>query len=53
MLTVIFIEPDGAEYPIAVKSVTTARDAAVDNGVPGIDGDCGGGGRLRDLPRAC
>ena len=42
MPTVIFIEPDGAEYPIAVKSGTTARDAAVNNGVPGIDGDCGG-----------
>ena len=42
MPTVIFIEPDGAEYPIVVKSGTTARDAAVNNGVPGIDGDCGG-----------
>jgi 2Fe-2S ferredoxin len=42
MPTVIFIEPDGTEFSIAVKSGTTARDAAVNNGVPGIDGDCGG-----------
>ncbi len=42
MPTVIFIKPDGREIPVVVKSGTSARDAAVDNSVPGIDGDCGG-----------
>jgi 2Fe-2S ferredoxin len=42
MPKVIFIKPDGREFPIEVASGTTARDAAVNNSVPGIDGDCGG-----------
>ena len=42
MPKVIFIGPNGREFPITVASGTTARDAAVNNSVPGIDGDCGG-----------
>lgn len=42
MPKVIFIKPDGREISVVVESGTSARDAAVDNSVPGIDGDCGG-----------
>lgn len=42
MPIVTFIEPNGSKHRIEVKSGTTARDAAVGNSVPGIDGDCGG-----------
>lgn len=42
MPSVVFVEPDGREFRIEVASGTTARDAAVHNSVPGIDGDCGG-----------
>ncbi|MBT9447559.1 MAG: 2Fe-2S iron-sulfur cluster binding domain-containing protein [Hyphomonadaceae bacterium] len=42
MPKVIFIKPDGREISVAVKSGTSARDAALNNNVPGIDGDCGG-----------
>jgi len=42
MPKVIFVAFDGAERSIAVADGTTARDAAVNNSVPGIDGDCGG-----------
>lgn len=42
MPKVVFIEPDGREYKVEVSDGATARDAAVDNNIPGIDGDCGG-----------
>lgn len=42
MPRVIFVKPDGREISVVVADGTTARDAAVDNNVPGIDGDCGG-----------
>ncbi len=43
MPTVIFIEPDGTEFPIAVKSGDDREGCGGQtNGVPGIDGDCGG-----------
>lgn len=42
MVEVVFVEPGGRELRINVAEGTTARDAAVNNSVPGIDGDCGG-----------
>ncbi len=42
MPTVKFIEANGREHVVNVKSGISAMRAAVDNGVPGIDGDCGG-----------
>lgn len=42
MPKVIFVEPDGREFAVVVPSGVSARDAAVNNAVPGIDGDCGG-----------
>ena len=42
MPEIVFVRTDGTEYRIEVVSGTTARDAAVSNSVPGIDGDCGG-----------
>ena len=37
-----FIEHGGTEHNVDVPEGTSAMQAAVNNGVPGIDGDCGG-----------
>ena len=42
MPKVTYIEANGAEHVVTVASGTTGRDAAVDNNISGIDGDCGG-----------
>jgi 2Fe-2S ferredoxin len=42
MPQVIFIEHDGTIHEITADNGTTVMEAAVDNGVPGIDADCGG-----------
>jgi len=42
MPQITFIEHDGTIHEIAVVNGTTIMEAAIDNGVPGIDADCGG-----------
>lgn len=42
MPTVIYIQPDGTECEVHVESGTSVMQAAVDNMVDGILGDCGG-----------
>lgn len=42
MATVKFIEANGTEHVVTVQGEISAMKAAVLNGVPGIDGDCGG-----------
>lgn len=42
MPIVKFLEFDGSEHEIEVSVGTSVMRAAVDNGVPGIDGDCDG-----------
>jgi ferredoxin, 2Fe-2S len=42
MPRVTFIAHDGARHEVEVATGTTMMLAAVENGVPGIDGDCGG-----------
>lgn len=37
-----FVGTDGAEHVIDVEAGETLKDAALDNGVPGIIGECGG-----------
>lgn len=37
-----FITHDDRPYAVEIESGTSAMEAAVRNGVPGIDGDCGG-----------
>ncbi|MCW5653165.1 2Fe-2S iron-sulfur cluster-binding protein [Hydrogenophaga sp.] len=37
-----FVEHGGTEHVVDVPDGTSAMQAAVSNGVPGIDGDCGG-----------
>ena len=39
---VTYIEHDGTEHVIAVEDGVSIMEAAVQNGVPGIDADCGG-----------
>ncbi|MBK5264557.1 MAG: 2Fe-2S iron-sulfur cluster binding domain-containing protein [Alphaproteobacteria bacterium] len=42
MPTINFIEADGTEHLVNVPEGTSAMEAALQNSVPGIDGDCGG-----------
>lgn len=42
MVKVLFIEHDGSEHNVDVKVGDSLMQAAVSNGVPGIDADCGG-----------
>lgn len=42
MPRVTYIEANGTEHLVDVPEGTSAMDAAVTNGIPGIDGDCGG-----------
>lgn len=42
MAKVTYIENNGTEHTIDVPNGTTLMEAAVKQGIPGIDGDCGG-----------
>ena len=42
MPQVTYIEHDGTEHRIEVEDGLSVMRGAVDNGVPGIDADCGG-----------
>ena len=42
MPKITFVESDGTEHQFDGDVGDKARDIAVQNGVPGIDGDCGG-----------
>lgn len=42
MVNILFIEHDGTEHPVEVETGNSLMQAAVSNGVPGIDADCGG-----------
>ena len=39
---VTYVEQDGTEHVVEVEDGTSVMEGAVSNGVPGIDGDCGG-----------
>lgn len=43
MPTIVYIEHNGAEHRIEATLGGTVMSTAVDNLVPGIDADCGGG----------
>lgn len=42
MPTLTYIEFDGTEHTINAELGTSVMRGAIDNGVPGIDADCGG-----------
>ena len=42
MSKVIYIAADGTRHTVEAASGVSAMEAAVQNNVPGIDGDCGG-----------
>ena len=42
MAKITFIQHDGVETIVEVEDGSSIMNAAVDNGVSGIDGDCGG-----------
>ncbi len=44
MIKINYIESDGSRREIEVEEGVNLMDAALDNMVPGIDGDCGGVG---------
>jgi 2Fe-2S ferredoxin len=39
---IIFIEHDGQQHVVSLVEGKTLMQTAVDNNIPGIDGDCGG-----------
>jgi len=43
MVNITFIQPDGVEQPLVGAIGDTVLDVALDNGVAGIKGQCGGG----------
>ena len=43
MATIKYIEHNGKEHSIDVQNGLTVMEGAVQNNVPGIDADCGGG----------
>ena len=42
MPVITYVEHDGAEHRVTVKSGVSLMQGAVSNNVPGIDADCGG-----------
>lgn len=42
MVKVTYVEASGTEHTIDAEKGISLMEAALDNGVPGIDGDCGG-----------
>ncbi len=42
MVNVVFVEHDGTEHEVETSAGKSLMNAAVSNGVPGIDADCGG-----------
>lgn len=42
MAEIIFVEHDGTEHRVSLVANTNLMQLAIDNGIPGIDGDCGG-----------
>lgn len=42
MVNILFIEHDGSECPVVVATGGSVMQAAVSNGISGIDADCGG-----------
>jgi 2Fe-2S ferredoxin len=42
MTQIIFIEANGARHEVDAEDGESVMRAALDQGVPGIDGDCGG-----------
>ncbi len=42
MITITFIQPDGVEKVVEAEEGTSLMQLALDNGVDGVLGDCGG-----------
>lgn len=42
MPRIVYIQSDGTEHVIEAESGATVMETAVNNGLPGIDADCGG-----------
>lgn len=42
MGSITFIEHDGTEHAVTIEPGKSLMQAAIDNGIPGIDADCGG-----------
>ena len=42
MAKITYIEHNGTEHSVEVKNGMTVMEGARDNGIPGIEADCGG-----------
>jgi 2Fe-2S ferredoxin len=43
MAKIVYVEPDGRRHEVEAESNMTVMEAAIDNGVDGIEAVCGGG----------
>ena len=43
MAKIIYVEHNGNSHTVNVENGLTVMEGAVQNNIPGIDGDCGGG----------
>ena len=43
LVKIIYIEHDGSEHDVDVEAGLSLMEGAVNNSIPGIDADCGGG----------
>ncbi len=48
-----FLSADGTTHQVNVATGLSVMEAAMNNNVPGVTAECGGGLRLRDLPCLC
>lgn len=42
MPQIVYIDHSGQRYDVEVPTGKTVMEGAVENGIPGVDGDCGG-----------
>jgi 2Fe-2S ferredoxin len=42
MTKIIFIDPDGTRHEVEAENGATAMETALQNGIAGVGGDCGG-----------
>ena len=53
MAKITYITSDNQTHTVEVQNGLTVMEGAVQNDIPGIDADCGGGNGVCNLPCLC
>lgn len=53
MTKITYIEFNGTEHVVEVKNGLTVMEGARDNGIPGIEADCGGACACSRVAQSC